>query len=288
MSERLDWKRDGADWPNRAASRFVTAGGVTFHVQMMGEGPVLLLLHGTGAATHSWRDVLPALAADFTLVAPDLPGHGFSSLPAGEGMSLPGMAAAVAALLGVLGVAVVGVVGHSAGAAIAVRMVLDRLISPRALVSLNGALLPLPMLPEDVFGPMARALVSLPLVPRVFAWQAGSDAAMARLLGSTGSVLDARGQALYARLVRSPGHVAGALSMMAHWGLRELAADLPRLVVPLTLIAGAGDRTVPPGEAHRVKRLVSGARVVLLPGLGHLAHEERPGLVVGLIREAVA
>ena len=58
----LSWDQDGHDWPNRDASRFVEAAGLTWHVQIAGQGPVLLLLHGTGASTHSWRDLLPGLA----------------------------------------------------------------------------------------------------------------------------------------------------------------------------------------------------------------------------------
>ena len=77
MSEPLDWDRDGRHWPHREASRFVTSGGIRWHVQVMGcepgTAPVLLLLHGTGASTHSWRGVMPALADRYTLVAPDLP-----------------------------------------------------------------------------------------------------------------------------------------------------------------------------------------------------------------------
>ena len=57
-----NWERDGRDWPNREASRFVHAAGLRWHVQVMGSGPVVLLLHGTGAATHSWRDLMPKLA----------------------------------------------------------------------------------------------------------------------------------------------------------------------------------------------------------------------------------
>ncbi|MDU3043759.1 MAG: alpha/beta hydrolase, partial [Bradyrhizobium sp.] len=62
MSDKPNWSVDGKDWPNRAASRFVDAAGLRWHVQMMGEGPVALLAHGTGAATHSWRDLAPLLA----------------------------------------------------------------------------------------------------------------------------------------------------------------------------------------------------------------------------------
>ena len=72
------WEREGRDWPNRTYSRFVQAARLRWHVQLMGDGPALLLLHGTGAATHSWRALAPLLAERFTVVAPDLPGHGFT------------------------------------------------------------------------------------------------------------------------------------------------------------------------------------------------------------------
>jgi magnesium chelatase accessory protein len=138
----LNWETDGLDWPNRKASRFVVAGGLRWHVQFMGKGPVALLLHGTGASTHSWRDFAPLLARHFTIVAPDLPGHAFTERPKAPGLSLPGIAASVRDLLDVLEMEPVFGIGHSAGAAILARMTIDGALQPRALVSLNGALLP--------------------------------------------------------------------------------------------------------------------------------------------------
>jgi magnesium chelatase accessory protein len=55
--------------------------------------------------------------------------------------------------------------------------------------------------------------------------------------------------------------------------------------VPLVLMVGTNDRTVPPTDAERVRTLVPSARIVRLPELGHLAHEERPDLVAALIEE---
>jgi magnesium chelatase accessory protein len=283
MSQRPLWERDGRDWPNRQASRFVRAGALRWHVQQLGAGPVALLAHGTGAATHSWRALAPLLARHFSVVAPDLPGHGFTDAPAPRRMSLPGMADALAELLRALDVAPAVAVGHSAGAAVLARMALDGAIAPRALVSLNGALLPLPGLQGRVYPPMARLLAATPLVPRVFAWRASERAAVERLIRSTGSTLDPAGTDCYARLVRSPGHVAATLAMMAHWDLRPLARDLPRLAVPLTLVVGGSDRTVPPSEARRARALLPSARIVTLPGLGHLAHEEKPEVLAALI-----
>jgi pimeloyl-ACP methyl ester carboxylesterase len=82
MIVKPDWEREGRHWPNRGSSQFVRAAGLRWHVQVMGSGPTLLLLHGSGAATHSWRDLAPILARDFRVIAPDLPGHGFTETPA--------------------------------------------------------------------------------------------------------------------------------------------------------------------------------------------------------------
>ncbi|MFQ3665809.1 MAG: alpha/beta fold hydrolase BchO [Sphingomonadaceae bacterium] len=285
---RPDWARDGLDWPNRSASAFVEAGGLRWHVQVMGEGPPLLLLHGTGAATHSWRGLAPILAQDFLVVAPDLPGHGFTA-PLARLATLPAMAAAVARLMERLEVPPALVVGHSAGAAIGARLVLDGHAAPRGLVALNGALLPFPGIARDLFPGLARLLFLNPLTPRMFALQAGLAGNIGKFLArSTGSRIDPQGVELYRRLLSRPGHVAGALEMMASWDLVQLRRDLPRLEVPLTLVAGSNDLAVPATNAREVARLVGAAEVHILTGLGHLAHEEAPADTAAIIRAAAA
>ena len=115
--------------------------------------------------------------------------------------------------------------------------------------------------------------------------------ALQRLIGSTGSTLDAEGEALYRRLVTDPNHVAGALAMMAGWDLDMLRAALPRLAVPLHQIVGGRDRTVPPADARRVQQLLAPAAAgtsTLLAGLGHLAHEEQPRAAAELMRGLLA
>ena len=78
----MDWARDGADWPHAAHSRFVEVAGQRWHVQLLpgpaADAPVVLLVHGTGASTHSWRALMPLLARRAAVLAVDLPGHGFS------------------------------------------------------------------------------------------------------------------------------------------------------------------------------------------------------------------
>lgn len=279
----LRWEVDGADWPHRESSRFVKAGGLQWHVQRMGEGPALLLLHGTGASTHSFRSLAPRLAAHFTVIAPDLPGHGFTDGTDDAGAGLPGMARGITHLLRALDVRPVVAVGHSAGAAILARMCLDGRIAPALLVSLNGALLPWRGIAGHVFRPLAQILAATPFAHRLFARRAADRAAVERLIAGTGSRLDREGIDLYARLTGNPGHVAGALRMMAAWDLAPLERDLPQLSRPLALVAGSRDATVPPDQARDVGALLPSARVITLPGLGHLAHEEAPDTVAALV-----
>jgi magnesium chelatase accessory protein len=286
MTDIPVWDRDGRDWPNRAASRFVRAAGINWHVQEMGEGPVMLMLHGTGSSTHSWRGLAPLLAKRFHLVI-DLPGHGFTQLPPREFLSLYGMSLAIKSLMNTLGKHPELIVGHSAGAAIAIRMSLDKMAAPRAIIGLNAALLPLSGLAGQFFAPLARTLARLPFVPQLFARRAFDRATIKRMIADTGSKIDGQGIGFYHRLAQWPTHVAAAIGMMAEWDLPRLSRDLRKLETPLCLIVGARDRTIPPEEADRVQKMLPRTQVERLPGLGHLAHEEAPGLTAQAITRYV-
>jgi len=230
------WRRDSLPWPHAAPSRWVSAAGVRWHLQIQGKGPVMLLVHGAGASTHSWRRLFPLLAQDFTVVAVDLPGHGLSSRPAiSAGMSLPGMASALDALLESLELRPQVAVGHSAGAAIIVAMCLWGRLSPALVIALNGALLPLPGLRGMFFSPLAKITAASGLLPRLCAWRASDTRAMQRLIAGTGSHLDAEGVALYQKLATHPPHVAATLDMMARWDLSRFVRDLPGLAPRMIL-----------------------------------------------------
>jgi magnesium chelatase accessory protein len=274
-----DFEIEGRDWPNRTVSQFVEAGGLRWHVQRMGQGPRLLLVHGTGGANHSFRDLLPRLAEHFEVLAPDLPGHGFTSAPGTDQLSLPEMARALGGLLKYIDFAPELVVGHSAGAAILIRMALQKLIAPRAIIGINAALMPFPGLAQKVFPSLAKLFVLNPIVPRFFSWTA-SERAVERLLEGTGSRLDAFGNDLYRRLFAKSGHAHAALGMMARWELEPLIEALPRLKTPLHLIVGEKDGAVPPRDANAIQKLLPGTTVTTIPKVGHLAHEEAPEATV--------
>ena len=193
--QALDWERDGANWPLRQYSRFVDTPRLRWHVQYAqhadARAPTVLLLHGTGASTHSWRDVFPLLSARYSILALDFPGHAFSATPAPAQVStlfsLPGMAAGVAELLAQMDIRPHTIVGHSAGAAVACMLSLDGHLQPQRIVSLNGALLPLDGLAGQLFSPMAKLLAKAPFVPELFSWQAAQPAVLQKLLDEISS-----------------------------------------------------------------------------------------------------
>ena len=235
MSARLMWELDGRDWPNRTASRFVQSTGLDWHAQVAGAGPTLLLLHGTGSSSHSWRDLFPALSQHFQVIAPDLPGHGFTHAPSTRAYSLSGMAKGVADLLKLLDTTPTVILGHSAGAAIAVRMALDGLASPSMIIGINAALLPYHGSAAPIYAGLAKLMNMTPIVPWAIAMHAGTGNGVERVLDETGSRIDARGISLYRRLA---------------------------------------------GKAFEVRRRAPQARITTLSGLGHLAHEENPAMIV--------
>lgn len=282
----MDFAAMPADWPNAAHSRVVACAPHRWHVQVMGAGPVVLLLHGAGGATHSWRDLMPLMAAQYTVVAVDLPGQGFSRAGSRSRLSLDAMAADLGALMADQGWQVAAIVGHSAGAALALRMAQGGDV--RAVVALNGALGNFRGLAGWLFPAMAKMLALNPLTAALFARTAGSGQSVRSLITGTGSTLDDRGLALYRLLVRDRAHVDGTLGMMAGWRLDLLLEALPFIRTPTLFIAGDNDRAVPPDTSDRAAGRMPAARAVRLPGLGHLAHEEAPEVVAVLILDFLA
>ena len=315
MAEPLSWDRDGADWPLRRHSHFVTVGHLRWHVQHLQPAVVdeaaafnqasgsdtenkakqrLWLLHGTGAATHTWRDLAPLLAQHHEVVTVDLPGHGFTRGATDEDLSLPGMARALRRLHGAWITSKGGAalpttwVGHSAGAAVALEIqVQDPALAP-LVISLNGAVLPWGRFASKLFMPLARSLATQDWSARFFAWSARRPGTVQTLLNDTGSVIDARGQHLYQRLADNEHHVRSVLRMMALWELEPLEQALSSLPGQVTLITAAQDRTVPPAVSERAARLIPRATLIALPRWGHLGHEEAPAEWASLMLQAAS
>lgn len=290
-----NWETDGRDWPYREASRFVPASGYRWHVQLLGpqSAPSILLIHGTGAASFSWRNLVPLLENRFRLIVPDLPCHGFTRPTDTPDLSLEGMTTSVRGLLRGLEVHPQLILGHSAGAVIGISLVSSALKSqqdpvrnPRRVLGVNGALKPIRG--NRILSPMAKALFANPLSASMFSLLAKTTPLGNNLLSATGSRIDAKGEATYRMLLGSSGHVRGALGMMASWDLSHLSAMLRRFGAPLDLFAAEDDPMVPASSSKKAASLAPDSSLTLTATGGHLVHECRPQVVEDWIARVVA
>ncbi len=234
------------------------------------QAPPLLLIHGSGASGASWGPVVGALAGHHHVIRVDLPGCGQS--PPAPSYDVPEQAGRVAELLDDLGLRHVTVAGHSSGGYVATALAEQRadLVGPLALISTGpslDALLPQPLI--------LRALLAPPLGPIL--WPRRSDAMICKgISATTARPVDIPGDALadlrnityreFRKILRSnTAYVAG----------RSVPERLAGLDLPVLVIFGAADPRYDPSSAHQYDA-VPGARVEMLPGVGHLPTLEAP------------
>ncbi|MCC1492440.1 alpha/beta fold hydrolase BchO [Cognatishimia sp. F0-27] len=273
-------------WPLCEHSRFVRSRPHEWHIQTMGAGETMLLLHGTGASTHSWRDIMPILATHYRVVAVDLPGHGFTRLGSKMRSSLEHVSTDLAALLQQESITPSVIVGHSAGAAIALRLGM-RTFPDATLIGINPALEPFQGLAGVMFPVVARMVAVTPGAVSVIARSLENPGRVISLLRGTGSDVPAANMNLYARLFRDRNHVEGTLMMLSQWSLDGLLDDLPRIRNTTVFITGSRDRMVPPIGAVEAAHRMPNAVVQSVDGCGHLVHEEAPEAVARRIIAAL-
>ena len=280
----MKWPNDLDGWPMSDASRKVLCRPHRWHVQEAGTGDTLLLLHGAGGATQSWRHIFPALAQTHHVIAIDLPGQGFTENGARSRCGLHHMAEDIGALCEQEEWAPTAIIGHSAGTAIALQMAL--LGRTEHVIGINAALSNFRGVAGWLFPMMAKALATNPLSAKVFSATA-SKTSVRNLIKGTGSKLDTEGEELYLRLTRDSGHVDATLAMMAQWSLDRLSADLGKITARVDLIIADGDKAVPGSSSRDAVEQLSNGTLHQVSGLGHLMHEEDPDQVLGLIRSCL-
>ncbi|MEM6308189.1 MAG: alpha/beta fold hydrolase BchO [Pseudomonadota bacterium] len=273
-------------WPHASHSQFITVGPQRWHIQQMGTGPDLLLIHGAGGATQSWRRLMPVLAQTHRCTAMDLPGQGFSGRPHPANCGVDAMAHWIAGLVDHLHLSPQAIVAHSAGGAIALRMA-ERHHGGPPIVAINAALSKFDGIAGWAFPLTAKLLAAAPFSAHIFAAGAGNRKNVERLLTNTGSAFDETSIALYSHLARDPHHVGGTLRMMADWALDGLITRLPQNPARVQFIVGGKDTTVPPDVSRHAAARMAQARVLEHPNLGHLAHEEAPDDIAGAIYQAL-
>lgn len=265
-----------------ADSRFIDIDGLTIHYKLQGQGePALILLHGFGASTFSWREVMPSLSQGTTTVAFDRPAFGLTErLLDGEWRgqnpySLEAQADQTVALMDRLGLDQTVLVGNSAGGTVAVAAALRHPERVQALVLVDAAIYRGGGAPAWV-GPLLRTPQMRRLGPLV-----------ARSLGQRGEQL-LQG-AWYDPSNITPKVVEGYKQPLrvqdwdrALWELTmagrtlDLQGRLGELAMPVLVITGDQDRIVPTEESVRLAGELPNADLVVIPNCGHVPQEECP------------
>lgn len=250
-----------------------------------GAGPPLVLIHGGGDEADSWRRVLPPLSSRRRVVAPDLPGFGRSN-PL-EQYGLENIAAAVSGLAHALGLERFALVGSSLGAAVASLVAAERPERVSHLVMVGG---PLPGLAGPP-GPAALAMLEPGAGEAMYNGlrSAGQEAAYATLAPYYADLAALPEperaflrERVWARVWSDTQRDAflGVLRALYRPGPSpaEIAGRLRG--VPTLLLWGERDAVVGLEASRATLELLPGARLEIIPGAGHLPHQERPGAFV--------
>ncbi|HET6729362.1 MAG TPA: alpha/beta hydrolase [Jiangellaceae bacterium] len=284
---------DAVDVPGPWEHRRIAANGARFHVATLGDGPLVLLLHGFPEFWWAWRDQLPSLAAaGWRMAAMDLRGYGGSDKTP-QGYDPATLTADVTGVVRSLGERQAVLVGHGWGAYVAWATAVMRPAHVAALATLS---MPHPLeLRRYLLRGRRQAGyllgVQAPAVPerRLVADDAAYvETLLRRWVGNGSTFPDAEAAARYRAAMRLWPAPHCALEYH-RWAVRSLArADGRRfalrmqepITVPVLQVHGGADRTLLPRAAVRSGRHVAGPhRWVQLEGVGHFPHEEAPDRV---------
>lgn len=265
--EDIDWRR--APFPGRV----VTVDGVGVHYIERGSGPPVVLIHGFGGHTYSYRYLIPDLARDHRVIAVDLKGYGYSERPAKDDYSLTAQARLVVRLMDELGIERASVAGHSLGGEVVMRIAAgwpDRVERLVFAASVSGDRIP-----------------TLPVTPLIkpFVWLFG------RLFGrwlfrrmfydkskATKEVLEA-----YRRPYRIKG-TGNAVYQTLRDARREGPVKSSGIKQPVLILWASHERILPRRTLDSLLRRLPAAEVVHIDRAGHLLLEEQPEACNAAIR----
>lgn len=261
--------------------------------RVAGEGPPLLLIHGIGDSSATWRTVIPALARTHRVIAPDLLGHGASAKPRAD-YSVAAYANGMRDLLSVLGIDRVTLVGHSLGGGVAMQFAYQfpEKTERMVLVSSGGAGHAVSPLLRAATLPGAQAALSLLRLPGARGAVGAGVALLARLDTGLGldapdlkrvvdALPDATARAAFIRTLRAVVDWRGQVVTML---------DRCYLVraLPTMLMWGSRDSVLPIGHGYQAHAAMPGSRFEVFDGAGHFPFRTDPRRFVNVLEDFLA
>jgi pimeloyl-ACP methyl ester carboxylesterase len=259
----------------------------------LGTAPVLWMIHGIGDSSRTWEPVLPLLADGYTVVAPDLLGHGLSAKPRAD-YSLGGYANGMRDLLTVLNIDKVTVVGHSLGGGVAMQFAYQfpERVERMVLVSSGGLGAEVNPLLRGLAIPGASYAIAASAIPRLRETLVGLGRRLARfgVLDKNDvedvaiiweGLRDEATRKAFLRTLRAVIDVRGQ-AVTSHDRL-YLASD-----VPILLVWGDRDPIVPVGHAGLAAEALPHARLSIVPKSGHMPHRTAPEAFANAVKDFMA
>jgi pimeloyl-ACP methyl ester carboxylesterase len=260
-------------------SRFADVEGVRFHYLTAGKGPVVILLHGYTQTSRMWRPLIPRLAEKFTVIAPDLPGIGDSSIPRNS-FDMKTAAVRVHALAKSLAVAKARVVGHDIGLMVAYAYSALYPAEVEKLVVMDAFLPGVPgwelaydnpnMWHFRFNGATPEALVKgRESIYFAYFWN--------DLAADKAHSLPAADREAYVAAYSRPGRMHAGWAYFAAWpDTARTFAELAQTQLTMPVLSIAGEKASAAILGPQMKRVATNVTVIELKGSGHWLMEERP------------
>jgi pimeloyl-ACP methyl ester carboxylesterase len=255
--------------------------------RMEGRGPALLLLHGIAGSSRTWRDVIPRLTDRFTIIAPDLVGHGQSEKPVGD-YSLGAFASGIRDLLEVLDIGRATIIGQSFGGGVAMQLAYQHPEGCERLVLVDSGglgrevnwMLRVMTLPGTEY--------VMPMIFPGFVRDWGDSlfrtindrgirlGRIAEMWSAYASLAEAENRQAFVRTIKSVvdpgGQTVSAMDRL------YLASAMPTLIV-----WGERDDIIPVSHAHAAHQAMPGSRLEIIEGVGHFPQIEAPEQFVEML-----
>jgi len=261
------------------ASRTAQVDGINLHYLTAGHGPAVILLHGYAETSRMWRPLIPQLAGNFTVVAPDLPGIGDSDIPK-DGLDMKTAAIRIHGLAKSLGIMKARVVGHDIGLMVAYAYAAQFPSETEKLVLMDAFL---PGVPgwEPIYnspnywhfrfhGPTPEALVKgRESIYFAYFWN--------DLAADKNHSLPVADRQSYVAAYSQPGRMRAAWAYFAAWPqTAQDFAELSRTKLAMPVLSIGGAKSLGAPLAEQVKLVATNVQVVIIPNAGHWILEERP------------
>lgn len=263
-------------------SRFIEVDGITVHYKEFGEGDrTIILLHGFGASTFSWREVTGPLSQSFRVITYDRPAFGLTERPmpgdwtGRSPYSTASQAQMIIDMMDQLGVNQAVLVGNSAGGTVATTAALAYPERVSALVLVDAAvytsggvpswLNPLLSLPQvDHLGPLLVRSIA----------RKGDD--FLRSAWHDPALLSEAVYAGYHLPLQAENWDRGLWELTKTYQANDLPVQLKNLTMPVLVITGDDDRIIPTADSLRLAQEIPGAQLAVMPACGHVPQEECP------------